>query len=77
MLQAKDDLYVVVDRGEPPVTHDRRAVPWEAVESVDHSALAMRLAQPASELDRAPELDPGRPSSRRSASRLPAPMRYG
>lgn len=60
VLQAKDDLYVVVDRGEPPVTHDRRAVPWEAVESVDHSALAVKLAQPASELDRAPELDPGK-----------------
>jgi hypothetical protein len=60
VLQAEDDLFVVVDRGEPPLTHDRRAVPWEDVESVDHSALAVTLARPASDLDRAPELDPGK-----------------
>jgi len=60
VLQTRDGLCVVVDRGEPPLRHDRRAVPWEAVESVDHSALAVRLARRASELDRAPKLDPGK-----------------
>jgi ribosomal protein L14E/L6E/L27E len=60
VLEADDDLYVVVDRGEPPLTHDRRAVPWETVEAVDHSALAVKLAQPAAELDGALELDPAK-----------------
>ena len=60
VLRVDEDFYLVVDRGEPPLTHDRRAVPWADVESVDHSALAVTLAQPASNLDRAPELDPGK-----------------
>jgi hypothetical protein len=60
VLEADDDLYVVVDRGAPPLTHDRRAVPWETVEAVDHSALAVTLAQPAAELDEALELDPAK-----------------
>ena len=58
VLEAEDDVYVVVDRGAPPLTHDRRAVPWESVEAVDHSALAVTLGQPAAELDEALELDP-------------------
>jgi len=60
VLEVDDDLYVVVDRGAPPLTHDRRAVPWERVEAVDHSALAVTLAQPAAELDEALELDPAK-----------------
>ena len=60
VLEADDDLYVVVDRGAPPLTHDRRAVPWAKVEAVDHSALAVTLAQPAAELDEALELDPAK-----------------
>jgi hypothetical protein len=60
VLEADDDFYVVVDRGSPPLTHDRRAVPWERVEAVDHSALAVKLAEPAAELDRALELDPAK-----------------
>lgn len=58
VLRAPDGLHLVVDRGAPPLTHDRRAVPWEQVESVDHSALAVKLDRPASELDSALELDP-------------------
>jgi hypothetical protein len=58
VLEADDDLYVVVDRGAPPLTHDRRAVPLERVEAVDHAALAVTLAQPAAALDEALELDP-------------------
>jgi len=60
VLEADDDLYVVVDRGAPPLTHDRRAVPWETVEAVDHSALAVTLTQPAADLDEALELDPAK-----------------
>jgi hypothetical protein len=60
VLEADDDLYLVVDRGAPPLTHDRRAVPWETVEAVDHSALAVTLARPAAELDEALELDPAK-----------------
>jgi hypothetical protein len=60
VLEADDDLYIVVDRGAPPLTHDRRAVPWETVEAVDHSALAVTLGGPAAELDEALELDPAK-----------------
>lgn len=60
VLRADDDLYLVVDRGDPPLRHDRRAIPWKAVDSVDHSALAVKLTRPASELDHAPELDPAK-----------------
>jgi hypothetical protein len=58
VLRARDGLYLVVDRGSPPLTHDRRAVPWEKVGPVDHSALGLRLDCQASELDHALELDP-------------------
>jgi hypothetical protein len=59
LLRRQDELYLVVDQGAPPLTHDRRAVPWAHVRDVDHAALAVNLSLSASELDRMPELDPG------------------
>jgi hypothetical protein len=51
-------LYVVVERGSPPLTHDLRAVPWEEVENVDHGSLAIRLRMDDESLGRALELNP-------------------
>jgi hypothetical protein len=58
LLRRGSDVYVVVDRGSPPFTHDRRAVPWSEVENVDHAALAVRLRLSADELGRVARLDP-------------------
>jgi hypothetical protein len=59
LLRRRDELYLVVDRGSPPLSHDRRAVPWAEVSGVDHAALAVSLALSVSEFERAAELDPG------------------
>jgi hypothetical protein len=59
LLRRQDELYLVVDQGSPPLTHDRRAVPWTDIRDVDHAALAVSLALSASELDRVSKLDPG------------------
>ncbi len=42
----------------PPLTHDRRAVPWDDVAELDHASLAVRLRLSAAELERALRLDP-------------------
>ncbi|MDQ4019704.1 MAG: hypothetical protein M3188_07740 [Actinomycetota bacterium] len=60
LLDRSGELFVVVERGTPPVAHDPRAVPWQNVESVDHAGLAVRLRLSAEELERALELDPDR-----------------
>jgi hypothetical protein len=57
LVRRQDELYLVVDRGSPPLSHDRRAVPWAKIADVDHGALAVTLKFSA-ELDRMPELDP-------------------
>jgi hypothetical protein len=56
VVRRADELYVVVERGSPPLTHDLRAVPWEEVEDVDHGSLAIRLRLDDDALGRA--LDP-------------------
>jgi len=58
LLRRGDDVYVAVERGSPPVTHDVRAVPWRDVERVDHEALAVRLKLPEDAVEQALELDP-------------------
>lgn len=60
VLRRGESLYLVVDRGAPPLTHDRRAIPWESVEAVDHAALAVKVGLSTAELDEALELDPGK-----------------
>jgi hypothetical protein len=58
LLRRAGDVFVVVDLGTPPFTHDRRAVPWSQVDGVDHAALAVRLRLSADQLDRVRRLDP-------------------
>jgi hypothetical protein len=58
LLERGGDVLVVVDRGSPPFTHDRRAIPWAQVEDVDHAALAVKLRLSAEQLDRVARLDP-------------------
>ena len=60
VLRRDDQLYLVVDRGSPPLSHDRRAVPWQEVADVDHGALGVILRLSPTELDRVEELDPAR-----------------
>jgi hypothetical protein len=57
LLDTRGDMKLVVERGTPPISRDRRAVPLRGVEDVDHSALRVRL-KPNVDLDRAQELDP-------------------
>ena len=58
VLARGDEIYVAVERGQPPVRHDVRAVPWRDVERLEHSALTIRLRLSEEALDDALELDP-------------------
>ena len=58
LLRHEGEIYVAVERGNPPFTHDVRAVPWGEVARVDHEALTVRLGQQADALEHAIELDP-------------------
>lgn len=55
LLRHADDLWLAVDRGTPPVTHDRRAVHLRDVASIDHDSLAIRL-RAGVDVERAPRL---------------------
>ena len=58
VLARGDEIYVAVERGQPPLRHDVRAVPWRDVERLEHSALTIRLRLSEEALDDALELDP-------------------
>ncbi len=58
LLRREGELLLAVDRGKPPLTHDVRALPWSAVERVDHEALAVRLRLGEDAVAQALELDP-------------------
>lgn len=58
LIRRRDELYVVVERGNPPLSRDLRAIPWEQTERVDHDSLGLTLRLDQDELDRALELDP-------------------
>jgi hypothetical protein len=58
LIRHGGEVFVVVERGNPPFSRDVRAVPWQQTEAVDHDSLALRLALDEHELDRALELDP-------------------
>lgn len=61
LLRRRDELYVAVERGTPPLSHDVRAFPWSEVEHVDHSALAVRLKTSDEAVDqKSLELDPAK-----------------
>jgi hypothetical protein len=58
LLRRRDALFVAVERGMPPVTHDVRAFRWNDVDSIDHSALKVRLRLGDAEIEESLELDP-------------------
>jgi hypothetical protein len=58
LLEHGGEHYVLVERGRPPIQHDRRAVPWSDVEAVDHEALAVRIDLTGEELSQVLQLDP-------------------
>ena len=58
LLRRDDELFLAVERGNPPLSHDVRALPWSAVERVDHAALAVRLRLGEDAVAQALELDP-------------------
>jgi hypothetical protein len=59
LLVRDDERFLVVESGAAPVAPARRALPWSAVERVDHDAVAVWLRLDRSSLEReALELDP-------------------
>jgi hypothetical protein len=59
LLERSGERIVIVERGIVGVAHERRAVPWAEVESVDHAALAVWLrVDRQAFLENALELDP-------------------
>jgi hypothetical protein len=80
VLERRGELYVAVERGNPPLTHDVRAVPWQDVERIDHGRLALRLGLPAEALeetlalDRSKAVEGGRAEARR-VTELPRQLR--
>jgi len=50
--------WLVVEAGMPPLRRDRRVIPWNEIEEVDHDALVVRVAVAAANAERLP--DPGR-----------------
>ena len=58
LVQRGDAVYLVVERGRPPVSHDIRAVPWDDVAEVDDAGLRIRLRLLGGELRHALVLDP-------------------
>ncbi len=58
VLERRGELYVAVERGSPPLTHDLRAVPWDDIERVDHTSLTVRLGLPKEAVEETLELDP-------------------
>lgn len=60
LIRRGEKFHLVVERGNPPLSHDLRAVPWEEVETVDHDSLALTLRVDQDELERALELDPAK-----------------
>ncbi len=58
LLRRGDELLLAFDRGNPPLTHDVRVVPWSEVERVEHDALTVRLRIGEDAVAEALELDP-------------------
>jgi hypothetical protein len=56
VLKHDENVLLVVEGGTPPLRRDRRAVAWDAVAKIDHSATLVRLALSAMEFERALEL---------------------
>src|SRR5918995_6646950 len=80
VLERRGELYVAVERGTPPLTHDLRAVPWKDVERVDHSSLTVRLGLRKERVEETLQLDPkkgveGERAEARRLTELPRALR--
>jgi hypothetical protein len=60
VLEREGRLYLAIELGKPPLQHDLRAVPWEEVDDVDHTALTVRLKLSTDAIGEALQLDPAR-----------------
>ena len=60
LLRRGDELFLAVERGNPPLTHDVRAFPWSEVERVDHTHLVVYLRLDERGIEEGLELDPDR-----------------
>lgn len=58
VLEHAGRRWLGIERSHLPARHDRRAIPYDAVERVDHDNLAVHLSLGAEQLDRSLELDP-------------------
>ncbi|MBW3592308.1 MAG: hypothetical protein KY396_01290 [Actinobacteria bacterium] len=79
VLGRDDELYVVVERGTPPFSHDVRAIPWGEIARIDHEALTVHLAFDEHALAQSLELDPDKgveteDAEARRVTRLPADL---
>jgi hypothetical protein len=59
VIQHRDERFLVVERGSPPVSHDPRVVPWNLLREIDHDALTVVLST-EDDLDDLPALDPSK-----------------
>lgn len=60
LLRYDGELWIALERGTPPVTHEVRAIPWSDVAQVDHDALTVLLSLEPGGVEEALELDPDR-----------------
>jgi hypothetical protein len=58
LVERGNELYLVIERGRPPVSHDIRAVPWDDVAELDDAGLRIRLRLLGGELNHALILKP-------------------
>ena len=57
VTQQDSGRWLVVETGAPPIKRERRIVPWDDVQDVDHDALTVRLGLRLEELATAPEVE--------------------
>lgn len=68
VLEHEGRRWLGVERERLPARHDRRAVPFDAIEDLDHENLAVHLSLSSRRIDDALELDPGKGVERGGAA---------
>jgi hypothetical protein len=69
VLEHEGRRWLGIEREPLPMRHDRRALPFDAIEDLDHENLAVHLSLPADQLDDALELDPAKGVEQGGAAR--------
>lgn len=69
VLEHEGRRWLGIEREHLPTRHDRRAVPFDAIEDLDHENLAVHLSLPAEQLDDVLELDPAKGVEQGGAAR--------